>query len=95
MRKTDMVTYVGYTVGGKSGKGKLGTKVRFSTSKDNTMRVKELYKMGASEVWFAQLPQPMSRLDAIQYLKNNGNKNMSDADVQAAIAHAENRISNN
>lgn len=94
MRKTDMVTYVGYTVGGKSGKGKLGTKVRFSTSEDNTMRVKELYKMGASEVWFAQLPQPMSRLDAIQYMKNN-NTNFSNPDIQAAIAHAENRISNN
>lgn len=95
MRKSDMVTHVGYTVGGNAKKGTFGTKVRFSTSKDNTLRVKELYKMGATEVWFTSLPNPMSREDAVRYLQNVKDKKVSNTDVKEAISYALKRVSSN
>lgn len=95
MRKTDKVTHVGYTVGGNSPKGKLTTKVRFTLGDDNTLRTKELLKMGMTDVYFVSLPQPMTREDALRYLQTRNDSQLSNPDVQAAIAAASKRILGN
>lgn len=91
MKNTDMVTHVGYTIGGKSGKKTLGTKVRFVTSSSNfALRVKELDKMGVDEQYFTALPSPMSKGEAVQWLASN--TATTDTQIQAAIAHAVSRL---
>jgi hypothetical protein len=91
MKNTDMVTHVGYTVGGKSGKNTLGAKVRFVTSSSNfALRVKELDKMGVDEQHFTNLPHPMNKSDAAQWFSVN--TVVTNAQIKAAIAHAVSRL---
>lgn len=92
MRKSDKVTHVGYTVGGNSPKGKLATKVRFTLGSDNTLRTKELFKMGMTDVYFVALPEPMTREDALRYLQTRNDPQLSTPEVQAAITAASKRI---
>lgn len=88
MKNTDMVTHIGYTVGGKSGKNTLGAKVRFITSSTNfALRVKELDKMGVNEQYFVPLPAPMTKADAVKWL-NTQNVAIKAPEIQAAINHA-------
>lgn len=93
MKNTDLVNYVGYTVGGNSPKGKLTTKVRFCTTDSNyVLRTKELEKMGAS-TWFVKLPQPMTKNEAIAYLAGLNESHITqNADVVSALNHAAKRL---
>ena len=94
MKNTDLVTHVGYTVGGKSGKKNLGTKVRFITNSTNfALRVKELDKMGVSDQVFMKLPSPMTKADAVLwYNTTQSNIVNSRPEIQAAVNHAISRL---
>lgn len=93
MKNSDKVTHVGFTIGGNSPKGTLGAKVRFITNDTNyVLRTKELKKMGADEVFFIPLPNPMTKVEAVNYLASQ-TKNTSST-VQDAISYAMKRLSN-
>jgi hypothetical protein len=91
MKNTDTVTYIGYTVGGKSGKNTLGAKVRFITdSKNASLRMKELDKMGMTEVFFTPLPAPMTKAEAVQWMSKN--VQVTRPEIQAVIDQAISRL---
>lgn len=57
------------------------TKIRFA---NDTMRIKILQKNGHTDIDFIQLPEAMTKRDAVQYLREQGwYKN--NADVQDAL----------
>lgn len=90
MKNTDLVTFVGYSRGGKGVYGDFGVKVRFAI--DQTRRTKELYKLGASEVTFFALPKPMLKSDAVKYLENLNDKSLTEQVIKDAIARAHERL---
>lgn len=93
MKNTDLVNYVGYSVGGNSPKGTLVTKVRFCTTDSNyVLRSKELEKMGAS-TWFVKLPHAMTKNEAVAHLASLNEVHVTqNADVISAINHTAKRL---
>lgn len=75
MATTKQFTVVGVsTLNGK-------TKIRFA---NDTMRIKILQKNGHTDIDFIQLPEAMSKRDAVKYLREQGwYKN--NVDVQDAL----------
>ena len=61
------------------------TKIRFA---NDVMRIKILAKNGHSNVELVELPNEMTKAEAVQYLKSTG-FGAGNADIQAAIAYAE------
>lgn len=68
-------------VGSSTQEGK--TKIRFA---NDVMRIKILAKNGHTDINLVELPQAMTKVEAVKYLQaqNFGDGNM---DIQAAIAH--------
>ena len=90
MKNTDLVTFVGYSKGGKGVYGEFGAKVRFAI--DKTRRTKELFALGASDVYFIALPNPMTKADAVLFLEKSTDTAVSEQIVQEAISRAHTRL---
>jgi len=92
MKNSDKVTAVGYTTGMKGIRGDFGTKIRFTLGKSNTNRIKELAKLGASDVYFIYTPEPMTKAEALRFLQSLNDPKLTSPEVQRAMAHAAKRI---
>jgi len=92
MRNSDKVTAVGYTTGMTGKRGDMGTKIRFTLGETNTLRVKELAKLGATDIWFVSTPNPMTKAEALRYLQGIDDPRLRLPEVQRAIAHSAKRI---
>lgn len=77
-----MATDKQFTVVGSSTlEGK--TKVRFM---NDSIRVKILEKNGHTNIDFINLPQPMSKVDAVRYMQSQ-NYGQDNLDIQAAMVY--------
>jgi hypothetical protein len=91
MRNSDKVSFVAFSQGGARGNGKtLGTKIRFTN--DRTRYTKALNKLGVSSVVWVDLPKPMTKIDAISYLRASTDATISTQVYQDAITHAAQRL---
>jgi hypothetical protein len=70
MRNTDKVTAVGYTTGMTGVRGDFGTKIRFTLGETNSIRLKELAKLGATDIYFVNTPAPMTKAEALVHLQS-------------------------
>lgn len=71
-----------FTVAGTATNPDGTTKARFAN--DMVARVKILAKAGCTNVNLVELPQPMTKLDALQYLQTLG---ITDGDAGYAVAN--------
>jgi hypothetical protein len=92
MRNTDKVTAVGYTTGMTGVRGDFGTKIRFTLGETNSIRLKELAKLGATDIYFVNTPAPMTKAEALVHLQSLKDPKFTSVEVQRAIAHAAKRI---
>lgn len=92
MRNSDKVSFVCFTTGGSRENGKtIGTKIRFTN--DKLRYVKALGKLGVTETAWVQLPNPMTKVEAIQYVQNINDTNItSKVAYQDAIRNAASRL---
>jgi LmbE family N-acetylglucosaminyl deacetylase len=91
MRNSDKVTFVCFTNGGARGNGKtIGTKIRFTN--DRTRYTKALGKLGVSSVVWVDLPNAMTKPQAIDYLRASSDVTTSEQAYQDAIAAAARRF---
>lgn len=91
MRNSDKISFVCISTGGLTGTGKtMGTKIRFTN--DKVHRTKVLNKLGATEVKWVNLPSPMTKVDAIQYVQNLNDASLTSAVIQDAIRTAAARL---
>lgn len=95
MRNSDKVKYVGISTGGQGVYGAFGTKVRFAMggAVDRLRRTKELEKLGAKSIHFVELPSPMTKADAVQFLATQVTEStFTTPVVKDAIARATARL---
>ena len=92
VRNSDKVNHVGYTTGIAGIRGDFGTKVRFMLGEDTTARMKELSKMGATDMYFVELPEPMTKAEALRFMQARTDAKFTAPEVQRAMAHAAKRI---
>lgn len=91
MRNSDKVSFVCFTDGGTRGNGKtIGTKIRFTN--DRTRYTKALGKLGVSSVVWVDLPNAMTKTQALDYIKNSNDASISAQAYQDAIAAAARRL---
>jgi hypothetical protein len=91
MKNTDMVSFVCFSTGGsRDGTKTIGTKVRFTN--DRTRYTKALNKLGATEVHWVDLPNPMTKASAIAYLRNSNDNTLTTQVYQDAINKAASRL---
>ena len=76
-----MATEKLYTVAGTATHNGI-TKVRFAN--DLVARIKILTKAGATDINLVELPKPMSKLEALQYLQTLG---ITDGDAGFAVSN--------
>ena len=91
MRNADKVSFVVFTDGGSRGNGKtIGTKIRFTN--DKVRYTKALGKLGvSSEVW-VNLPNAMTKSQALDYLRGSNDASISEQAYQDAISAAARRL---
>lgn len=91
MRNSDKVSFVCFTNGGSRGNGKtIGTKIRFTN--DRTRYTKALGKLGVSSVVWVDLPNAMTKPQALDYLRSSNEASISDRVYQDAITSAAKRL---
>ena len=91
MRNSDKVSFVCFTNGGSRTNGKtIGTKIRFTN--DRTRYTKALGKLGVSSVVWVDLPNAMTKSQAIDYLRASTDATISEQAYQDAIASAARRL---
>jgi hypothetical protein len=89
MKNTDKVSFVCFSTGGsRDGNKTIGTKVRFTN--DRTRYTKALGKLGVSSVHWVDLPNAMTKADAIAYLRNDNT--LTEQVYQDAINKAASRL---
>lgn len=89
MKNTDKVSFVCFSTGGsRDGNKTIGTKVRFTN--DRTRYTKALGKLGVSSVHWVDLPNPMTKAEAIAYLRNDNT--LTEQVYQDAINKAASRL---
>jgi hypothetical protein len=91
MRNSDKVSFVCFTNGGARGNGKtIGTKIRFTN--DKVRYIKALGKLGVSSEFWIDLPNAMTKSQAIDYLRASTDGTISEQVYQDAIASAARRL---
>lgn len=92
MRNSDQISFVCITTGGSRGNGKtIGNKIRFTN--DKARYIKALGKLGATQVEWVNLPNPMTKIEAVQYVQSLTNvPAITTAAAQDAIAKAVARL---
>ena len=91
MRNSDKVSFVCFTNGGTRGNGKtIGTKIRFTN--DRTRYTKALGKLGVASVVWVDLPNAMTKSQALDYLRGSNDASISEQVYQDAIAAAARRL---
>lgn len=96
MRNSDKVSFVCFTDGGARRQGKnFGIKIRFTN--DRTRYTKALGKLGVNSVVWVDLPQTMTKNQALDYLRagtltQGADATMSEQAYQDAISAAARRM---
>lgn len=91
MRNSDKVSFVCFTNGGTRGNGKtIGTKIRFTN--DRTRYTKALGKLGVASVVWVDLPNAMTKTQALDYLRGSTDASISEQAYQDAISAAARRL---
>jgi LmbE family N-acetylglucosaminyl deacetylase len=91
MRNSDKISFVCFTTGGARDNGKtIGTKIRFTN--DRTRYTKALGKLGVSSVVWVDLPNAMTKTQAVDYLRVLNEVTISEQAYQDAIASAARRL---
>lgn len=91
MRNSDKVSFVCFTDGGARDNGKtIGTKIRFT--KDRTRYTKALGKLGVASVFWVDLPNAMTKPEALTYLRGSSDASISEQAYQDAISNAARRF---
>lgn len=90
MKNTDKVSFVCFSTGGSRNGGAkvLGTKLRFTN--DRTRYTKALGKISVDSIHWVDLPSPMTKADAIAYLRNDNT--LTNQVYQDAINKAASRL---
>lgn len=87
MRNSDSTNFIGFSA---RGKGCHGTKVRFAIEK--VRRSKSLFKIGVTNLVWYQLPEAMTKVNAISYLQSQIISFNLTQVQQDALVHASKRL---
>lgn len=91
MKNTDKVSFVCFSTGGsRDGVKTMGTKVRFTN--DRTRYTKALGKIGVTNSHWVDLPNPMTKAEAVAYLRSSNDNTLTSQVYQDAISKAASRI---
>lgn len=91
MKNSDKVSHVCITVGGsRNGVKTMGNKMHFTV--DRVRLSKQLNKLNFSSVHWIDLPSPMTKAEAVQYIRTSNDASLTNPAYQNAINKATVRL---